>query len=95
MARKKGSPKTGGRQKGVANSVTTSARELILRAIDNQSAHFDETMNQIRQKNPGDWAKIVVKLMDFVLPKKVDVTSEGKGINVPVIKWTDDDNDKT
>lgn len=82
MAFTKGQQKKGGRTKGTPDKITTDTRHVILLAIDEQSEQFNATMEQIRKSNPVDWAKIVVKMMDFVLPKKLDVTSGGKIINV-------------
>jgi len=74
--------KTGGRTAGTQNAVTVTTKELIFSAIDNMAIDFMPTMDKIKEKNPLEWAKIVVKLMDFVLPKKLDVTSGGKIITV-------------
>lgn len=81
MAAKKGHQKQGGRKKGQPNLATKKARELIMAAIDEQSVHFSDVMAKLKEKNPGEWAKIMVKLMDFVLPKKVDVTTDGEKLN--------------
>lgn len=71
-----------GRKSGVPNKVTAEAKHLILMAVDEQSKHFDLTMERIREENPVDWAKIIVKMMDFVLPKQMNINMEGKIINV-------------
>lgn len=76
-----GGEKTGGRSKGTLNKTTVKAKELIFAAIDNQSQHFDEVMKRLKAEEPKEWAKIMVKLMDFVLPKKVDVTTDGESLN--------------
>lgn len=80
---KKGSAR--GRPKGCKNKTTNHAKELIMIAIDRQSVHFDTTMRTIRIKNPVEWAKIMVKLMDFVLPKKLDLTTNGEPLYPPQI----------
>jgi len=82
MANRKGAKKVAGRTKGTQNTVTTSTKEIIFSAIDGMAIDFMPTMEKIKNKNPLEWAKIVVKLMDFVLPKKLDVTSGGKIITV-------------
>lgn len=82
MPRPKGLPKTGGKEKGSINKLTADTKHVILLAIDEQSENFNETMDRLRISNPVDWAKIVVKMMDFVLPKKLDITTGGKIINV-------------
>lgn len=79
---KEGQQKLGGREKGTPNKLTTETRHVILLAIDEQSKHFDLTMERIREENPVDWAKIIVKMMDFVLPKSLNIQLGGKIINV-------------
>lgn len=80
----------GAKPKGAVNKTTLKAKEIILQAIDNQSANFDEVMGSLKEKEPREWAKIMVKLMDFVLPKKLDVTTDGEKMNIPISKWADD-----
>lgn len=81
MAAHKGHEKKGGRAKGVPNKRTSAAKDLIFAAIDNQSEHFNDVMLKLKRDEPREWARIMVKLMDFVLPKKVDVTTDGESIN--------------
>lgn len=88
MAAPKGHEKYGGRIKGQPNIVTKKAREIIMAAIDEQSVHFSGVMAEVKKKNPAEWAKIMVKLMDFVLPKKIDVTTDGESINKEPTKIT-------
>lgn len=85
---RKGGKKTGGREKGKPNKTTAKAKELVLAAIDNQSKHFNKTMEKVRKDNPAEWARIMVKMMDFVLPKKVDVTTDGEALNKEPAKIT-------
>jgi hypothetical protein len=92
--KRKGTPKTGGRVKGEPNKVTAKAKEIIMNAIDNQSVAFDQTMTILQRDEPKEWAKIMVKLMDFVLPKKLDITSKDGALNIPVSKWANE-NDNT
>ena len=85
---KKGAP---GKPKGALNKTTLKAREIILAAIDEQSVDFNEVMGTLKTDDPKEWAKIMVKLMDFVLPKKIDLTSDDKPINnIPVATWAQD-----
>ena len=78
--------KTGGKVKGSVNVVTTTAKELVLNAIDGQSLYFNDTMDRIRVMNPTEWAKIMVKLYDFVIPKKLDITSDGNKLEPVTIQ---------
>lgn len=91
MARSSGTwvkGKAKGKPKGAVTHTTQKAKELILAAIDNQSEKFNATMSQLQHEEPKEWAKIMVKLMDFVLPKKVDVTTDGHSIPAPIIELT-------
>jgi hypothetical protein len=76
------------RPKGAVNKTTANAKELIMSAIDEQSIYFNEVMAQVKADEPKEWAKIMVKLMDFVLPKKIDVTTDGDKVNnIPILNW--------
>lgn len=90
MAKALGSPKDGGRVKGTPNKVTFKAKELIMNAIDEQSVNFNKVMGTLQRDEPKEWAKIMVKLMDFVLPKKIDMTTGGEKMNIPISTWAND-----
>jgi hypothetical protein len=78
----------GAKPKGAVNKTTLKAKELIMNAIDEQSVNFNEVMGTLKDDEPKEWAKIMVKLMDFVLPKKIDVTTDGDKVNnIPVVNW--------
>ena len=79
----------GFKPKGAVTETTKKAKELIMQAIDNQSVNFNAVMGNLQRDEPKEWAKIMVKLMDFVLPKKIDVTSDGEKMNIPVTTWAD------
>lgn len=83
---------SGFKPKGAVTETTKKAKELILQAIDEQSVAFNEVMGNLKETDPKEWAKIMVKLMDFVLPKKIDVTSDGEKMNIPVTTWANDGN---
>lgn len=79
---------SGSKPKGAVNKTTLKAKELIMNAIDEQSVNFNEVMGTLKEDEPREWAKIMVKLMDFVLPKKIDVTTDGDKVNnIPVVNW--------
>lgn len=78
----KGAKYGGGSRKGKPNKTTAEAKTLILAAIDDQSQYFNETMAHIRAIKPDEWARIMVKMMDFVLPKRLDHTTNGEALNV-------------
>jgi hypothetical protein len=76
----------GGSRKGRPNQATMKAKEMINTAIDGQLLHFNDTMNQIREENPTDWAKIMVSMFKFVMPVKSDVSGEVTLSTIKVIR---------
>lgn len=76
----------GGSRKGKPNIATMKAKEMINTAIDGQLLHFNDTMNQIREDNPTDWAKIMVSLFKFVMPVKTDITGEVTMSTIRVVR---------
>jgi hypothetical protein len=62
------------------------AKEMINTAIDGQLLHFNDTMNQIREDNPTDWAKIMVSMFKFVMPVKSDVSGEVTLSTIKVVR---------
>ena len=70
----------GGSRKGKQNKLTAETKEVVLDCIRGQTQYFDPTMDKIRIKNPERWAEIMVKLFNFVMPSKVDATTNGKDI---------------
>jgi hypothetical protein len=76
----------GGSRKGRPNQATMKAKEMINTAIDGQLLHFNDTMNQIREDNPTDWAKIMVSMFKFVMPVKSDVSGEVTLSTIKVIR---------
>ena len=76
-----------GKPKGTQNKVTGRAKELLVMAIDAQSDNFNSVMNQLRIDEPKEWAKLMVMLFKYVAPEKLDITTGGESINIPVISW--------
>jgi hypothetical protein len=69
--RKPGTPKTGGRQKGVANKITRDLKEMILGALDDAGGR--KYLAQQADKNPAAFMTLVGK----VLPMQVTGASGG------------------
>ena len=93
MARNETTFKKGHRptkKKGDVTKAVYQAKELIMTAINSNSELFNSTMLQLQKDSPLEWAKIMVKLMDFVIPKKlgIDVNAEGEKTPAPtIIMW--------
>lgn len=80
----------GFKPKGAVTQSTQKAKDLIMNAIDLQAVNFNSVMGTLKDDEPKEWAKIMVKLMDFVLPKKIDVTTGGEKMNIPISTWAED-----
>ena len=58
--------KTGGREKGTPNKVTTELRVRIADLID---VHFDTLIDDIAQLEPKERIAAMIKLFEYSLPK--------------------------
>lgn len=71
--RKKGTPKTGGRQKGTPNRTTAEMKGWINELLLRGRVAF---MENLSQTEPKDFCKVYLSLMGFVIPKMVAVSAE-------------------
>lgn len=77
--------KTGGRKKGTPNKVSLEIREKIQEIIYDEMENISSALESVRESNPSMYLNIVVKLLNYVLPKKKDVTTDGQQIeNSPI-----------
>jgi hypothetical protein len=75
VGRKKGAPKTGGRQKGTPNKVTAFSKAVI----ENILSEYTDTglmLSDLKKLDPKERLDIMVKLMAFTTPKpqSIDMT---------------------
>lgn len=70
----KGKVKTGGRQPGSTNLITKDLRGRVLDIVESNLEGLEDTLEQME---PRDKVAVLLKLMEFVLPK-------GKEIPEPV-----------
>jgi hypothetical protein len=93
MAKQKGSPKTGGRQKGSINRTTAEAKEMLEKILFGQVDGIAEALEQIRKKDPAKYLDVCSKFYTYIMPKKTDVTSDNKAINpLTIVNDTDSGN---
>jgi hypothetical protein len=83
MARIKGSPKTGGRKKGVPNKVTASVKEAFAEAFDKMGGA--EALLRWGALNQTDFYKLASKL----IPTDLNAKLSGD-INVIIKRFTPD-----
>ena len=76
----KGSPKTGGRAKGIPNKVTRELKDMILGALDD--AGGQAYLARQADENPGPFMTLVGKC----LPKDINLDA-----NVAMSKMTDEE----
>ena len=67
MARPKGTPKTGGRQKGTPNKVTASVRGWLSCLIDKNRKQIERDLKAVE---PMERLQMIEKLMQYVVPKQ-------------------------
>lgn len=95
MARPKGQPKIGGRQKGTENKITQDARELFISIMEGEVCHVQKALADVRNEDSVNYLKLLTNLFPYFIPKKTDVTTNGKDINMtdskPFHEWADDD----
>lgn len=73
MARDKGSPKTGGRQKGTPNIITNDLRRFLCEALDSEKENFYKHLHSLSGIN---YVKAYTNLLGYVIPKRQAITAE-------------------
>jgi hypothetical protein len=58
--------KTGGRQKGTSNKVTTDLRQLLKEFVTGELNKIDSLLEQVEAK---DRLELLVKLLPYTLPR--------------------------
>jgi hypothetical protein len=75
--RKKGTPKTGGRQKGVRNHVTTSLRDAIIHAFDTVGG--EAYLVRVARSNPTVFCTLLAR----ILPLQLSAAAAREGASSP------------
>lgn len=73
MSRKKGTPKTGGRQAGTPNRITTTLKEFISGLIDSNRQQMQADLGRLQ---PYQRLVLLERLLAYVLPKQQATTQE-------------------
>lgn len=79
----------GGRPKGVENKVTQDTKALFKEIMEGQVPKVQEALNELYKKDKAAFLKYLAALMPYFIPKKTDVTSNGKELNDKpiIIDW--------
>lgn len=79
----------GGRPKGVENKVTQDAKALFMEIMEGQVPKVQQALEEVYKDDKGQFLKYLAALMPYFIPKKTDVTSNGKELNDKpiIIEW--------
>jgi hypothetical protein len=69
-----------GRPKGTPNRTTQQAKELLEQIMFGQIDNINEALDNLKEKDYSRYLDACSKLFTYVLPKKTDITSDGKAI---------------
>ncbi len=83
--RKPGTPKTGGRQKGTTNKVTSLAKDAIAAAADRLGG-VDRLVEWVRA-NPSNEASFWQHIYTKLLPLQVSGDSEAPLVSKLIVEW--------
>ena len=68
----------GGRPKGSVDKVTSDAKALFMEIMEGQVPKVQEALNEVYKEDKAAFLKYLAALMPYFIPKKTDVTSNGK-----------------
>lgn len=85
MPKKKGSPKTGGRQKGTENKITRFTRDVLKGVIEEytNSGQLDQDLLMLE---PKDRLVIMERFMQYTLPKMQSVAIDTENSKIKTIE---------
>lgn len=100
VGRPKGTPKTGGRQKGSSNKVTVEFRDTVRKLLEDNSTNVGRWLESVAEgdgetvkPDPGKALDLLAKLAEFAAPK-LSRTEHAGDQDKPVrlrIEWAGDD----
>lgn len=92
MARPKGQPKIGGRQKGTPNKSTAAARAAIASFIDGNAERLQGWLDEIAEKKgPQAAFECFTSLLEYHVPKLArheHTGNEGGPLKVEIVRYT-------
>lgn len=75
-----------GKPAGAVTKVSAEVRDILFQAMRGEVDNITEALRLVRQDDPYHYLNVVVKLLGFMLPRAIDVTSDGEritaGINI-------------
>jgi hypothetical protein len=78
---KPGKIRAAGRRKGTPNKLTTEVKQGFLAAFEKLEPQFERWVEEVAIEDPGQAAKILVSMADFIFPRisRAVVTGDGGG----------------
>ena len=73
-----------GKPKGAINRTTKEAKEFLEFIMFGQMDNMNDALSTLYNKDPSRYLDACSKLFTYVLPKKTDITSDDKPIQVPI-----------
>jgi hypothetical protein len=70
--------KLGGRRPGAVNRSTEQAKLTIARIANTALDNLKEDLEKIRKENPVEAAKLYLKLLEYIVPKKSSIELKGE-----------------
>lgn len=86
---KKGDPRAG-RKKGIENKTTQETKDFIVSLLKGQHENILIALDEVFNENKNSYLIHIAKLLPFVLPKNVDITTNGQNVektNIPMINF--------
>jgi hypothetical protein len=73
--------KTGGRQKGTPNKMTSEAREVFIETLEGQVPNIERAFADVLAKSPEKYLDLFAKYAQYFVPKKTesDIKTEVSG----------------
>lgn len=78
MPFEKGNKLATGRPKGAVNRSTEQAKLTIARIANRGLDNISEDLEKIRKDNPIEAAKLYLKLLEYIVPKKTQMEISGE-----------------
>lgn len=73
MSRKKGSPKTGGREAGTPNKITGTLKDFVANLVDDNRQQIVDDLKTLR---PRERLAVLERFMQYVLPRQQSVSAD-------------------
>lgn len=83
--------KTGGRQKGSINKITSDVRQAFANLLESNSQNLSGWLKRVARKDPGRALDIVARLAEYHVPKLARTEVTGKDGGPIVVQTTPQD----